>query len=424
MRTIITLFTIIIISITSINAKEIGGKVLNAKLVPLQNASIYLKSDPTIRVFTNDKGEFILNFENNKRIEESSLVFSHIGYKTEELEVKELDYNKYHEIILVESFMVVDDIVVKSKKKLTRKERKNAKINIIKQFKKQLKIDFLLKDKTYKIISDIEILRDDERILYNKLTGDYTKLIKAASNNRDSIYLISTNIESYIDDNFMLGIDKMSDRFIDNNVVSKKRKENKRMMDSTFYQLFKNDSLMIEQLHNLHKALWGKDSRDMEYRIKFEGDIKHNEWEIIEKDKYTILRCENDFNLLWIVKYSIVTDYIVDPYDYSLLRVVERSKGEINIPFGYKLPPDALMLLNVINASVNDLEKYRVRHMNIDMLTGTIYKSIDGTKHLDETNFDLSISVVDTKKRDIELDFNALGKVLSVTNIQDKEPNK
>ena len=409
------LFLILVINISLGYAKEIKGVVLNGESIALQGVSIYLKSYPSFSYTTDANGEFAINLEGVKSLKEDIIIFSHIGYDTKEYKVEELSGDICNKIALVENSIILDDITVIARKKLSRKEQKKWKLSIIEKFKEQIKRDFTFEDRAYKVVSDVEVIRDSKRVLYNKLIGEYIELIGVLPDNKDSIALNYTDIENYIDRDIESGLEEMSDRFGKNNVVSKKRRENKRMLDSAFYKDILNDTLVAKEMVDAHKLFWSM-NRDIRERIEEIDEIDTDDWEIVESGDNTILRYRYKRGVLGIVKIAMVTDFIVDPYSYSLERIVEKVSVELNIPFGYRLPPDALMLLNIINAKGNDMEKYRVRHLYVDANLNTIYKRIDESKYVDERSCDLDISVIDTKKRAVKAESKVLVKVLSIEN--------
>lgn len=411
MRKIVALFLLLAISTIPISAKEIAGIVKNGKSVILQNVSIYLKNNPSVSIFTNESGEFVLNLKEVKYLEQDIIIFSHVGYETKEYQIEELRSGVYHEIKLGENSIKLSDVTVFGRK-LSRKERKNKKISIIKQFKEQAKIDFVFKDRTYKVVSDVEVIRDEKRVFYNKLIGEHKELIGVLENNRDSMSFTYSDMYNYMDSDIESGIKKMSDKFIDNNVVSKKRKENKRILDSTFYKTLLTDSIIFKEVLNIHKFFW-LFNRDIDESI-MELDDNIKRWEIIAGSEQTILRYKSKFRFLGLVKLRMSTDYIVDPNNYSLERIDEKISFEINIPFGYKLPPDGLMLLNVISANSEDKKKFKVRHLHADIAFKAVYKDVDSSKCVDEMNYNFDVLLIDTKKRNVKGESKGLVKVLSI----------
>lgn len=410
MKKIITLFSLLLVSVAFVTAKDIRGRVSNGESI-LPNVYIYLKNNPSFSVLTAENGEFRISLEGIEYLEDDRIIFSYMGYETKEYRIKELSDSICHEIILVENLMILEGAIVMGSK-LSRKEKKNRKISIIKQFKQQASRDFVFEDRTFKVVSDLEVSRNANMIFYNKLIGEYKELIGVLPDKRDSICLTYTDIKHYIDNDIEMGLEKMSDRFIDNNVVSKKRKENKRVLDSLFYQTVLSDSAMLEKMLNLHKSFWfirrniGKEILNIE--------DKHKEWEILETNEQTIIRYKTKSGLLGIVKSLGVTDFIVDPNTYSIERIIQDLSMEFHIPFGYRLTPDLLMFLNIINAGSEEMEKYRVRHLYIDATINIIYKKIGASKYKDEMAFNMDISVIDTKKRNIKGESRGLVKVVSI----------
>lgn len=411
-KNIVTLFLSLIISITFSTAKEIKGRILDEKSIILQNVSISLKNDRSVSTFTNENGEFVISLEGANYTKKDSIIFSHIGYETKGYQIKELNDSLYHEIILIESSVILEDVNVAMQKKLSRKELKNHKISILEQFKKQLSKDFVVEDKTYNVSSMIELFSNTEKLLLHKIIGEYKEIIGGRLDKTDSISLTCTDIEFYMNNDMKLDIKEMSDIFINNDVVSKKRKKNKQILDSTFYTTLLNDSVTIKQMLITHNNTWSS-SRSVEENILL-LNYNPNKWEIIEESKQTVLRYKDKIGVLGILKHSMIIDFIVDPISYSLERSYGKTYAELNIPFGYKLPSDVLMLLNVINDSSGQMEKYRMRHLHINGTNNIIYKKIDDRKYVDEIDYNFAMSLIDTKKRNVKGKFKLAIKVLSI----------
>ena len=410
MRNKITLLTVIIISITSIYAKDIKGTVSDSRSLPLKNVSVHIKNVPLPRVFTDEKGKFEIEIENIASFKEYVLVFSHLGYETREYSIKKDSYRINHEVALTESSIVLDDVIVR--KKLSRKQRKARNISLLERFKKQVEKDFELRNRTYKAFSEIEAERDGEIVFSNNLIAECKEMVGARVNKSDSTAYTYTDIKNYIDNGIESGIQQMSHKFVDNKVVSKKRRDNKMMLDSTFYNSFLDDSVMRQQTLYIHEASL-RTNRNLKFVIKKQIEDP-KEWEIVEGVEQTILRHRQKFGVLGIIKYLTVTDYIVDSHTYSIHRIFQELSAEVNIPFGYKIPQDVVMLLNVISSTDKEMTKYRVRHVHIDTTFDTIYDMLEACKYPTKKIAHLNISLTDTKERNIKIEAKGAVKVLSI----------
>ncbi len=412
MRKILLLIVVFALSVNCLMASDIKGRVVDMESNPLQNVSVYLKESPSVIVFTDIDGRFSISLP--KGLEcglEDHVIFSRIGYELTELGVGEMKNYAEKDIVMFRSTYVFDDIVVSHK--LSKKEQKKRKLSILEKFKKQALKDFKFKNRTFVAASDLEVIKEGKPMFYNKIIGEYKELIGEGKNNTDSILLSNTEMVQHMDKDMNDGLKQMSEKFVDDKTLSKKKRK-KQLLDSTFYKVALSDSVLKTEMLVAHQEFWhlGRDINSSLSAL----DLNPKKWEIAESGDEMRLIYKNKKGFLGIVRYNSVVSFIVDPLDYSLKRVFEELSVELNIPFGYKLPPDALMLLNLINASDNAMSKYKLRHLNVDVVSNSNYKMLDKIKYFDEKRYDVKMSLTDTKKQNVKVDIKSLLKVLSVVS--------
>ena len=410
---LLVVFVALALSVTPIIAKDIKGKVVDNASNPLKYVSVYLKNNPEISVLSGVDGRFLLNLPDDVEYNDEDLVlFFHIDYEISEIKISRLKDADSNDVMLFYSTHILDEILVSHK--MSKSEQKKHNMSVLEKFVKQASKDFKFENRTYKVASDFRLLNNKQPVFYSKLIGEHKEMIGAAANKKDSIILNYSDLENHMDESIQLGIKRMSDRFISDNVVSKKKRQNKRMLDSTFYEVMLNDSILTRDVLSIHEGFWSF-NRDVNERIADIGSSLKR-WEIIEGSEKTILKYSNKKGFLGIVKFEMTVNFIVDPIDYSIKQIFENISAEINIPFGYRLPPDALMLLNLIHADEAPKDKYKVRHIHLDATQNLYYKKKDDILYSDEKSFEAITWLTDTKKNTVNIDIKGLLKVLSVVD--------
>ena len=107
-------------------------------------------------------------------------------------------------------------------------------------------------------------------------------------------------------------------------------------------------------------------------------------------------------------------NYVLNPKTYSVIRFSEHLTMDVNIPFGYRLKGQELMLLNLLNMSEEQYEKFRLRKGHVDCTLQTTYKRKDGKLYIHEKNLKTDGLITGTKKRTIPVHFKAGQRVTSV----------
>ena len=74
-----------------------------------------------------------------------------------------------------------------------------------------------------------------------------------------------------------------------------------------------------------------------------------------------MLTYREDRNFLGIIKFDLELHLVLDPYSYRIQKQSQSLVVEANIPFGYKLNADQLAILNVVNLTADDIEKFRLK---------------------------------------------------------------
>ena len=87
---------------------------------------------------------------------------------------------------------------------------------------------------------------------------------------------------------------------------------------------------------------------------------------------------------------------------------------ELNVPFGHKLKSDELELLNLLNMSERDLEKFRLKKANANVTLNTIYQLRDGKLYPKEKNLRTKATMVGAQGKNIPIEVLATQHVTQV----------
>ena len=115
--------------------------------------------------------------------------------------------------------------------------------------------------------------------------------------------------------------------------------------------------------------------------------------------------------LCTLVVYSLVYNYIVDSKTLRIKRFSANGDVYVNIPFGVKLNADQLQMLNLLNMSEQQIEKFRLRKADAHMVLNTIYQERDAHLYILEKNLRADAKLLGTKKAEIPLKIQATQRV-------------
>lgn len=142
-------------------------------------------------------------------------------------------------------------------------------------------------------------------------------------------------------------------------------------------------------------------------------DYRH--WKVVsESANELILSHTEGKNYLGIFKWSITRNYVVNPKTYALIRLSEHLTMDVNIPFGKRLKGQELLLLNLLNMSESQYEKFRLRKGHLDCTLQTTYQRRNGQIYILEKNLRTDATITGTKDRVIPIHFKAGQRVTSL----------
>ena len=127
----------------------------------------------------------------------------------------------------------------------------------------------------------------------------------------------------------------------------------------------------------VHRELFALGNMKYDFK-KAMNDYRH--WTVSnESEGETVLTHTQKINkYLGLFQLTYKRHYIIDSETYAVHRFSEHADVKITIPFGYKLNPDQLQMLNMLNMGEEEIQKFRLRKVRSSVDYNTIYQRKDG----------------------------------------------
>ena len=379
--------------------REYVGTVLTPEGVGLGYATVYPIYDPVAGTATNNDGHF--RFETNLP-PECIVVISFLGYEKVELPLAAMTDSVT--IVLKEQPIALEETVVAAKASKQRNKRKKM-AELLHSVYVQMSQDFSDENAEYRIVSDVRMDSEGEAWGMEQMIAKVINLPETAHDGRDSVQFAGEWCKRY----FKPEIRQLADTIYKGDALEKTYKDARKMAAAI-------DSGVV-----VHQGLWQAGNIRYDFE-KFVSDLKH--WSVSnESEGETVLTHIEKHNYLGIVKYSITRNYILDSESLSVRRFSEKGEIYINIPFGYKLSKEQVLMLNLLNMDDQQIEKFRLRKAEGVMQLNTIYQRQNGHLYILEKNMRADANVLGTKKMEIPVKVRATQRVTSLKT-EDVQPLK
>ncbi len=398
MKRLIYILLTVVISVWPLSAREFRGRVVDESGNPLSYVSVYLKSNPVQGSATDDNGVFSLDLQLPSEKGEE-IVFSFIGYKTEERWLREFVADEEMVITLVEQPIMLDAATVTTK--ISRKESKKLKQTALDKFVAQIKRDFPPRTTVYPVVSSYSGSQDSRQLIYHEIIGAVTEHNVKKRKGGDSISLKVSQIK----ENLSRVVEPTYARF--NDIATEKIDEDEQKRKKKGYSKIYTPRDLDAQTVNMHRFLWGGytgsifDLADVE---------KLKRWDVTLIGDETVLSYTDSYNMLGMARMKLVMLFYVDPVTYELKKIAQSVDGELHIPFGYKLDDEQLELLNMLQMGHDTLDRYRLRHAYVTVERNVFFKKVDGKRVVSEKNANVRLKALDNKKK--KLTYSARSKVI------------
>ncbi len=370
-----------------LTATEYIGRVVDEHGAPVSYATVYMADDPVVGTATGSNGLFRLQTDLPIF---SELIVSFIGYEKQTLLLSEL-HDDTTTIVLREQPIHLEEVVIAAKPQKQKNKRRRMQ-ELLDAVYQQMQADFPMTATAYHIVSDVRMDAEDTPWGMEQMIAQVVVLPQQGHIAKD----MRTGKRGVVPTDSIQFSGEHCKRFFD---------AAKRSLADTI--LAGND---LEQMHpDMRKATTAIDSGVVVHRTLWSmGNIVYdfantmkdvNHWQVgNENEGETVLTYTEKQNILGIFVYRMKRHYILASDDLHVLRFAERAHLEFNIPFGYKVKPHEMQMLNLLNMDERKIENYRIRKMHADISLNTIYQERDGHLYTLEKNMHSDATIIGKRK--------------------------
>lgn len=364
-----------------LSAADYRGRVVDAAGAPVPFATVYLENDPVVGTCTNNDGFFLLSTD---APESSQVIISFIGYAKYSAPLSRFAAADVS-VTLAEQPVALEETVVMAKASKQKNKRKQMAQLLYKVYNR-MQYDFSDEPVRYRIVSDVRMNSEQVPWGMEQMIATVVNIPGAGREGRDSVQFAGEHCKRF----FQQTIRDRADTIL---AGSRLNKDLRKMANEV-------DSGVV-----VHRTLWA--IGDIRYDFaETMNDLRH--WTVSrESETETVFTHVEQKNYLGIFKYEYRRNYIVDSDTYRVRRFSEELKMSLNVPFGHKFKRDELELLNLLNMSDEDIEKFRLKKADATITLNTLYKLTDGHLYPTEKNLRTTAKLVGTKDKIIPIDVRA-----------------
>lgn len=379
-------------------AQNIVGTVIDENGDPLPYASVYVKNNPIGGTMTDLNGQYTLEI-NPITDSNDEVIFSFIGYRTEEIPVASIISDSNFTVTLVEQPIMLEGAVVNAK--ISRKESIKLKKEALKKFVEQMAKDFPKRTAEYPIFSMYNGSQDNRQLIHHEIVGTIKEYPFDNKRGGDSVALIVKSVKEFTTDEAKTAYNKFNE-MADERINNPKKKNKKKVKLS----YTKRD--LDDQALRTHRYLWGGPTGSLIDMLNIKKPAK---WDYTMIGDDAVLTYTEKENYMGIVKGELQLHFYIDPVTFQIQKIAQSLSGELHIPFGYKLKEEELEFINALQFGHDTLDRYRVRHAYVDVLRNVFFRRTpEGSVVIREKNLEVRGDIIDTKKK--KLSYSAEAKAI------------
>lgn len=389
MSKLLCIIWFLLMSVTILKAERVNGIVVDEFGEPMVAVAVFPKNNPSSGVSTDAEGRFELNVD---ATDGEVLIVSMITYKTVEYNLEKYKPGTLLRFTMQEQPIMLDEVAVNAK--LSRKEAKKMKKEVLTKFQQRLKKDFPKVTNKHEIVSSYSGKQNGRELMNHEIIGVMTEYPAHRKGGGDSLKLTVAEVRQLVTDEVKEGyvlLDEMANQKLNSKKAKKK---------GLHYTKTKLD----DQALKMHRFLWGGEACFIAERIDLD---KLSRWQYTVIGDQTVLIYTEKTNVL--VAKAVVTIYFyIDPATCALKKMTQCFEGELHIPFGYKLSGEELEFLNALQLPNETLDKYRVRHVYGTVKRNVIFNSVSAEQRkVKEKNLQVDTKIVGSKKETFKYDAKA-----------------
>ena len=372
----------------SLEARTYYGRVIDGTGQPVAYATVFPLDSVILGTATNDRGLFA--FEAN--LPENGLVMvSFVGYERKTVPLSRL-HGDTISIVIHERPIALDETTVSARHKRVKSKHREIAALLLKVYN-QLAAEWPDQCTRYHVVSEARMTSQNSAWGTEQMIASITTIPEAAKKGCDSVQLHAEHCKRF----FRPDIRQRANQAYTAKELDARTRKYAAEIDSGVA---------------VHSMLFqiGDARYDLEQTMH---DYRH--WTVVaESANEMILSHTEGKNYLGIFKWNITRNYVINPKTYALIRLSEHLTMDVNIPFGTKLKGQELLLLNLLNMSESQYEKFRLRKGHLDCTLQTRYQRRNGQIYILEKNLKTDANIIGTKARVIPIHFKAGQRVTSI----------
>lgn len=378
------------------------GRIVDEQGRGIGYATVYPKSDPVAGTATNMDGYF--SFESSTPDWED-LIVSFIGYEKRVVQMVyfeiEQEGQELQTLVLKEQPIALEEAVISTKPSRQKNKRKKMAA-LLSQVYNRMNEDFPQSPARYRVVSDVRMDSEGEAWGMEQMIAGIVVLPEQGRELRDSIQFHGEYCKRY----FRQDLREKADTILAGKTLENFDKSKNNKMD------YRKAAQAVDSGVVVHRVLWAAGNALYDMREEMD-DIKN--WSVSnESEGETVLTYREHHNFLGIFKMDFNRNFILDSETLSLRRFSEHAEFWVNIPFGVKLSSEQLQILNLLNMSNDEIEKFRLRKAHAKISLNTIYQWQNGHIYTQEKNLHTDAQIQGTKNIELPIQVRATQRVTQV----------
>lgn len=413
-------FVLCIGSLGTLAAATFSGRVVDEKGAPIAYATVYPEIAPEWGTATNNDGFF--SFEANL-MPDMKIIISFIGYEKLTFRANECqvlspsdDPSSFQlspfTFVLKEQPIALQETVVAAKPSKQKNKRKQMAALLHAVYVK-LEEEFPDNNAQYSVVSDVRMDGATDRALEAKnaenstwgmeqMIANIVVLPEQAREGRDSVQFQGRYCKRFFDAEKRA----QADSILAGDAIERLEKKQKE-------KFMRKAANAVDSGVVVHRALFAMGNMRYDFEQTM-TDTRH--WTVSnESEGETVLtHTQKVSKYLGLFQMTFQRHYIVDSETFAVRRFSEHAEVKVTIPFGIKLNAEQLQMLNLVNMSEQNIEKFRLKKLRGSVDLNTIYQRQDGHVYLQEKNMVSNIRILGSKKAEIPLVVKATQRVTSL----------
>ena len=383
------------------SAATYAGRVVDEKGAPVPYATVYPEIAPEWGTATNNDGFF--SFEANL-LPDMRIIISFIGYEKKTIYARDLLADSTRRtFVLNEQPIALQETVVAAKASKQKNKRK-AMATLLHAVYVKLEEEFPDDNAAYQVVSDVRMNSENNTWGMEQMIANIVVLPEKGREGRDSVQFQGRYCKRFFDAEKRA----QTDSILASDILE--RIESKNAPKDAPANMLRRAANAVDSGVVVHEALFaiGNMRYDFEQNMT---DTRH--WSVSnESEGETVLtHTQTVSRYLGLFKMTFSRHYIVDSETFAVRRFSEHTEVKVTIPFGIKLNAEQLQMLNLVNMSEQNIEKFRLKKLHGSVDLNTIYQRKDGHVYLLEKNMISDVHILGSKNTELPLVVKATQRV-------------